>query len=60
MKLHLTLTTRKGYYDKVIIEGSTLRACLDKIIPKLEEMPPTIDGEHQMDWTKITIEILRS
>lgn len=59
MKLHLTLTTRKGYYDKVVIEKPTLRACLNEVIPKLEEMPETIDGEHQMDWNKIYIEILR-
>lgn len=59
MKLKLVVSTPKGCYDKLEIEGRNLKALLDKVLSALDDMPDELDGCRPIDWTYINLYVTR-
>jgi len=59
MKVHATVESKKGFYCEVEVESHNLKAALDKVREALDTVPDEIDGVKFLDWTMITIEIMR-
>lgn len=60
MKAMLQLYTKEGSYGPpTTFDVGTVKKALEQVIRRMEEMPDTLEGIHQYDWTKIELVIER-
>lgn len=61
MKVKAQVFTKKGFYgEEFTMNVGMVSDVSSALIRCLDEMEDEIEGEKLMDWTKITVEIIRS
>lgn len=58
MRMKVTVTSDKGFYDSKHIAVKNIADGGSKIVKVLESMPDQIDGVMQYDWTAIDIQFM--
>ena len=59
MKMHIRISTPKGFYKEYEYPISTVKKGLDSVLPILDNLPDEIGDEKTLDWSRIIITFKR-
>lgn len=61
MKLLIQVHSKKGYYGpKLMADCKTVAGISEAMIMAIDALPPELEGERLIDWTRISIEVERN